>query len=804
MKKYLLIIQLFLIYSYSTTLYSAGIQKENELTLVQKTKFIISPYPSCKKVKLISEEDFKKNTAFWNTPCPNGKKAAQVISSSGVFNIDIQNAIASLALLQEIGEKSLKVIDENILEKEKILKCFQQNEVANIDCDSIRKKEISETYSHRDEMRIELAMSEGKNPSLTNIGRSMTPKINYPSKSEMINNSLKKEYLGMKGVFRASDTPPLSPGEKFLAEDKLENEMDQIKSLSISDAEKFKLTNQLRLTHKMKYLEHLKAAPVLSELGSLPMPNNYTEINKKFSKAYSKLIEYAKTERSHMADIISAGKFEKLDSKNVDKKSQKHAKELLGLMAYGPIVEQLIDEKVRNKSTDLENICALATSLLQNNESAETRTELAKNGAIIAGGITLSALTAGMGDFLVPAMIPIIGGSAMTASTTAAIIMGPGFGSYLRLEANKDLNKAKGAVTTGVKDVMVIDQKDFAVALGNISMGTFDLLGTGAFKAMGNTVFKSFAKSALTAKGLSVDASEKLLNASISSDKLVANNATKEIDSAMKEHAKKVIGTENPNIAEMANFTALEVSQPEKEIFTRLGTLKSEITFLDDNQKLVSLTNKNIPKSSSQIQWSPDQMSRFSELNKVLGRESSLNEKLIMLEAHYSEKTITKGRILLNVFGREKTQKIMDLGIAGPVNFTKKQYRVNTKTFDDIESANRERDYEISMRRYCTVETIEVKIHNKNDPTWETGGQHYFSEDEARANRESMRRNPHYIQEPPLTYHPNNTPNNGQVWYRVNGREFTNETDARRRAEEIYRQYQYYPPIEPFRNPRNK
>ncbi len=513
-----------------------------------------SSYSACKGVKFVSAKDYEKNQSYWNKRCNSGQESIQVLSSSGGLFTDLQNATASLAFLQEVGDRAREVMDDKIAEAESIQKCFQESEAKNSSCAMIRKDVVNAAYGNMDELRLELALSEGKGPSRSG------GKVAFPSAAEAVNSGLKKSYLGLVGVYRPDDMEGMSSGEKFVAEDKMANEIEQIQKKAKSEDEKKQLFEAVRAAHKANYLMLLQKAPALTFIGKLPNRNDEKAVNARFAKAYSELIEATKKERVRLRTAQNALVY---NGKGTD---QTKAKELLSVMAYAPIVDEVIKEQKKKNPA----VCALATSLSQSHESTETSKSLVTAGAMIAGGVAVSALSGGMGG------IPLIGGMTISGQTAAALALGPGLGYAMRVEARNDMSKAKGGVAAGVKNADAIDNADTNVVIGNASMGTLDLIGTGAFKAAGGAVFKSFAKAALTSEGLAAEEAAKLIAASQGQGK-VAEQAREQIRGAMK---KQIFGTAEPSAEETAAYAAMEgkglAKSPEsvRDFYARLGKLQ--------------------------------------------------------------------------------------------------------------------------------------------------------------------------------------------------------------------------------------
>lgn len=504
------------------------------VTDVTRVQLSASPFPACLGVKLLRAVDYEKDTRYWEGRCKSGEEAIQILPKDGALLSDLQRAVKSLSFLQEIGEKAMKRIDEKIRQTQKTLACFQ-TQPPSAECAALMKREIDSAYSNLDELRLELALSEGKDPSFVGRTRGTSGKLEFPPVSELVNSSLKKGYLGAVGVFRAEDTEPLSPGERHVAEDRMANEIEQLHLQGRDVSRKFQIYQRIRATHKARYLERLQAAPVLTVLGKLPPKNDSEAIRSRFLKAYSELLKATKEERAKMAVALSHAS---LPGPGVSREKhvqgdRERAKELLSFMAYAPIVDEVIQERVPRDPA----VCALASALLQSHEDAEFRSDALKTGTIIAGGVALTALSGGLGSLVLPEMVPLVGGMALSAQTAAALALGPGFGFYTRHAAGKDLAAAKGAVAGGVKNAEAVDKADSAVVAGRLSAGTLDLVGVGFFKAAGGVIFRSLAKNALTSEGVTAREAEKLIAQSRSKDTAAAQKAHARIVDSMKKQA---------------------------------------------------------------------------------------------------------------------------------------------------------------------------------------------------------------------------------------------------------------------------
>lgn len=529
LKKYSLLIPMALLSLASITHAEETAKKEGDL----ETSLVQSPFRACKDVSLVNREIYDKDQAKWDQKCRDNS-SIQILPKTGFFTTEIKDAADSLDFLQTVAEKVKATIDKNVEEKKEVLKCFQTQlypDLANSEaCIKTRKKEIDTAYENLPYVRQELALAEG---TLKPKGDGFNPE------SEWINPSLKKGFFGLKGVYRADDIAPLNESETEQTKAIIKKEMEPFLKQPQKDAEA--AFAQIQMQHKEHYLSLLQDAPALVAIGSLPERSSASEqdLNKRFAKAYTTLIEEAKDAQENIHELIEKGAVAiKSDS---DKESA--AKKLLDFMAYEPVVEEVLSAKIKSNP----KICALATSLLSSKEYSDTRGQLAEAGALTVGGGLAAVGARSAGAKIAtksPAFAKFMARLGLQSDALTAVALGPAFGAYYRGKTHQELEQKRGGVATGVTSAQALDEAEGAEITGYLFAG-LDWAGTGAFTGIARLVTndaaaKNLLKTAasLKAHGLNEREIDKFMELANSPDPKVRAEARTKLAEAMKKIPK--------------------------------------------------------------------------------------------------------------------------------------------------------------------------------------------------------------------------------------------------------------------------
>jgi len=542
-----------------------------------------SPYKACKGIKFLTKKDYERRPDYWDQRCrKNGEKIQVLPDTSGLF-FKLNNATSSLALLSAVGEKVIKKMNDNIAIQENLLNCFN-GKTKSSECDKLTSSEIDKVYKLHSEMRQELALSEGEDVKIVGARRGNPGKIKYPEIKESINTSLKKSYLGTIGVYRPDGLEPLSLGESYQVQILMQQKLEEIKMSPElkSDKERVVVFEQVRAAHKARYLEIFQEAPVLTMLGKLPAKHNRQEINKAFTKSLEDLITFAKDEKDK---ILKKWSKASMATENKSKGDEGRASEILSFMSYQPIVDEVITEQIKENPL----ACAIAEELTSTMESEDLKKEIAVTGGIIGGAIALTALSGGAAALVLPEMVPVVGGMALSAQTAVAVALGPGIGFYSRRVSAKEMDASKASVAAGIKKGDDLDKSDGGIVAGNVTIG-LDYLGIGLFKAAGESIFKAVAKKALIAEGLNSAEAEKLIQISQST----SVNSLKEAKEA-QDRIKKSISSKVKSY-----FPNREPSKEELEVFGALEDLngKKTETIKDFFERMEKIVDKNERKET--------------------------------------------------------------------------------------------------------------------------------------------------------------------------------------------------------------
>lgn len=577
----------------------------------QETGLLKSPFAACKNISLVDREEYDKNQAKWDQKCRDNS-SIQILPKTGFFTTEIKDATDSLDFLQAIAEKVKLTIDKNVAEKKEVLKCFQTElypeKATSEQCINLRKKEIDAAYNNLPDARQELALSEG---SL----KAASGKTGFNPESEWVNSSLKKGFLGLTGVYRAEDTTALTDSEAQQARTTIKQEMESFLKLPAGQAEA--AFAQIQMQHKENYLSLLQEAPALVAIGTLPDRKTASEeeLNKRFAKAYTQLLEEARQAQGKIHELIEKGEV----AIKGDSDKEGAAKKLLDFMAYQPIVEEVLSTKISSNP----KICALATGLLNSKESADSRWQWGETGALAVGG-TLAAVGARSAGAKIaaksPAFAKFMARLGLQSDALTAVALGPAFGAYFRNKTHQELEEKRGGVFAGINSAQDLDNAESAEISGYLFAG-LDWVGTGAFTGLARLVTndsgaRALLKStaALKAHGLSDREIDKLLQLTQSSDPKVRAEAKKKLNEAVKkipkEELKKAMEKNSKDF-----FDGEELTSAEKDGIQRLAdagyteelrrSLQDLSTadrrrFLDDTIEAFKKINKDLYEASGQ------------------------------------------------------------------------------------------------------------------------------------------------------------------------------------------------------------
>ncbi len=556
---------------------AAGIHDPSKVNLTQ------SQFPACDGIKFISKKDFDKKPEYWNKKCHGGEKI-QIMPEDGGFFFKLQNATASLGLLTATGEKVIKIMDEKIKAQESILECFKSSKSTPA-CEKIKSDEINNLYTQFPLMRQNLALAEGKDLELKGVKRGSSGTLEFPKAEDAVNVSLSKSMLGLKGVFRPEGLEPLSPGEKFQATNTMAEHLEEIKNSAElkTNHQKMSVFNQMRATYKAKYLENLQKAPLLMSVGKLPPKHDLKQINTIFIEGIEKNLKLAKEERGTILSQWSKASMTPAIPGSRAKRAvgeENRSKEILNFITYQPIVNEVLKENVK----DNPYMCAVAQGLLEAHSNEELKSNGLIVGGVVTGAVALTALTGGLGALVLPEMVPVIGGMALSAQTAAAIVLGPGIGFYSRSIDEGNLEKTKALASTGLKTTENVDQDDSGVVIGNATIG-LDFVGIGLFKFTGQKLFSKLAETTLRSDGLSAAEAKRLIEIGQSTaghNQKQATEAMTKINETIKKRLKAI-------------FPKKEISKDELDALNSISDMKTmpkEETLRDFFSRIDLATNK--------------------------------------------------------------------------------------------------------------------------------------------------------------------------------------------------------------------
>ena len=612
MKKYYLLYTF--IYTWASLAVAAGIHDPSKVSLSQ------SQFPACDGIKFISKKDFNKKPEYWNKKCHNGEKI-QILPEDGGFFFKLQNATASLSLLTATGEKVLAIMDEKIKGQEKILDCFK-SEKSTPACEKIKSDEINNLYTQFPIMRQNLALAEGKDLELKGVKRGSPGTLEFPKVEDAINSSLSKSALGLSGVFRADGLEPLSPGEKFQASNTMAEHLDEIKNSKElkTDHQRLLTFNQMRATYKAKYLETLQKAPLLMNVGKLPAKHEEQRISSLFIEGIEKNLKLAKKERGSIqsqwsrASMTAPLPFSRAKRAVGD---ENRSKEILSFIAYQPIVNEVLKEQVKENPY----MCAVAQGLIEAHSTEELKSNGLIVGGVVTGAVALTALTGGLGALVLPEMVPVIGGMALSAQTATAIVLGPGIGFYSRSVDQGNFEKSKALVSSGIKSVESVDQEDAGVVIGNATIG-LDFVGIGLFKFAGQKIFSKLAESTLKAEGLSAAEAKRLLEigqSTASHNQKQATEAMTKINESLKKRLKAIFPKKDVSKDELDALSSIN----EMKVVPKEETLKDFFARLDqasmkaDKKKILTDAVEILKKQKPEF-FNSASPQDLTELNKQI------------------------------------------------------------------------------------------------------------------------------------------------------------------------------------------
>lgn len=568
-----------------------------------------SPFKACKGIKFLSEKDYEKRTEYWDQRCRGGAERIQILPESGGMFLKLQNATSGLALLSAVGAKVIKKMNANIEVQETILNCFNGKKKGSY-CDKLTNTEIEKIYQLFGEMRKELALSEGEDIKMVGSQRGSIGKIQYPEINESINSTLKKSFLGMVGVYRPDGLGPLTTDEKTQALSLMQSKIDEIKTSAKikTDKERVAVFQQVRAAHKARYLEIFQEAPMLTMIGKLPKKENRKEIHQVFTKALEELLKLAKQERGQILSKWSRASMtpEIKDSRAFRAKGDENrSNELLSFMSYQPIVDEVLSQQMKENPL----ACSIAEELSSAMESENFKKEIVMTGAVVGGAIALTALSGGSAALILPEMVPIVGGMALSAQTAVAIALGPGIGFYTRKISANEMDASKAAVATGLKKAEDLDRIDGNILIGNATIG-LDYLGIGLFKTAGESIFKVVAKKALMTEGLNASEAEKLILLSQSTATSAAKEtqlAQERIKNSIRLKVKSFFPSREPSKEELEAFGVLDElagkqSESIKDFFERMEKIadkNEKKEALTEAIKLIKLQNKKVFENAS-------------------------------------------------------------------------------------------------------------------------------------------------------------------------------------------------------------
>ena len=500
-------------------------------------------------------------------------------------------------------------MNANIENQENILNCFNGKKKGP-DCDKLTSEEIDKVYKLFGEMRQELALSEGEDVKMVGAKRGYMGKIEYPEIKETVNSSLGKKYLGIIGVYRPDDLQPLEPNETNQVQALMQKEIDKIKTNPElkSDNERVAVFQQVRATHKARYLEIFQEAPMLTMIGKLPPKENKQEVYQKFSKALEDLLKLAKEERGQILKKWSRASMtpEIRGSRAFRAKGdESRASEILNFISYQPIVDGVLAEQIKENPF----ACSVAEELSSALEAEEFKKDIVVTGAVVGGAIALTALTGGGAALILPEMVPVVGGMALSAQTAVAIALGPGIGFYTRKLTAREMDSSKASVAVGIKKADDLERVDGSIIAGNATIG-LDYLGIGLFKYAGDSIFKEVAKRALIKEGLTATEAEKIIQLSQST---VAKNAKEaqlaqgRIKSSIRLKVKSYFPGREPTKEELEAFGVLgelggKRTESIKDFFDRMEKIADKNERKDalvKAIKLIKLQNKEIFEKAS-------------------------------------------------------------------------------------------------------------------------------------------------------------------------------------------------------------